>query len=93
LLIGGPNQSHKVNFKELPDMGKSSNKKDRCAAVNTFFEDFEKTFKPNGELQGTSLRRSAFFASLSVEGSADNVSHGLRLKKFFEESYMDLLSY
>jgi len=53
LLIGGPNQSHKVNFKELPDKGKRSNKKDRCAVVNIFFEDFEKTFKPSVELQGT----------------------------------------
>jgi hypothetical protein len=42
LLIGGPNQSHKVNFKELPTRGKVSNKKFRLPFVNPFFRKIQK---------------------------------------------------
>ena len=43
MLIGGPNQSHKVNFKEpLPLRGKISKKTFRFSAVNTFPEIFRK---------------------------------------------------
>jgi hypothetical protein len=49
-------------------MGKSSNKKDRCAAVNTFFEDFEKTFKPSVELQGTPFVVQRFLLRCPLKG-------------------------
>jgi hypothetical protein len=40
-LIGGPNQSHKVNFKELPVfLGKSSKKTFRVSLVNNFLRFF-----------------------------------------------------
>jgi hypothetical protein len=43
MLIGGPNQSHKVNFKEpLPLKGKISKKTFGFSAVNTFPEIFQK---------------------------------------------------
>jgi hypothetical protein len=46
MLIGGPNQSHKVNFKEpLPVMGKISKKTFRFISVNTFPEVFSKSFR------------------------------------------------
>jgi hypothetical protein len=45
LLIGGPNQSHKVNFKELPTKGKVSNKKFRPTFVNLFSENFRKNLR------------------------------------------------
>jgi hypothetical protein len=35
-LIGGPNQSHKVNFKEPPRRGKSSSKNFCVSSVNTY---------------------------------------------------------
>ena len=37
MLIGGPNQSHKVNFKELPFEGKSFSKDFGFLSVNRFF--------------------------------------------------------
>jgi len=42
LLIGGSNQSHKVNFKELPFRGKISIRDFPELAVNPFFEKFSK---------------------------------------------------
>jgi hypothetical protein len=43
MLIGGPNQSHKVNFKEpAPRRGKISKKTFGFSAVNTFPEFFRK---------------------------------------------------
>jgi len=42
LLIGGSNQSHKVNFKELPFRGKISMRDFSKVTVNTFFEKFSK---------------------------------------------------
>jgi hypothetical protein len=39
LLIGGPNQSHKVIFKELPDEGKSFSRLFFNPLVNTFSEE------------------------------------------------------
>ncbi len=44
-MIGGPNQSHKVNFKELPAEGKISNKNFRSPVVNLFSENFLKNFR------------------------------------------------
>ena len=46
MLIGGPNQSHKVNFKEpLPVKGKISKKTFAVCFVNTFPEKSEKSFE------------------------------------------------
>ena len=47
LLIGGPNQSHKVNFKELPLRGKISSKNFYLTVVNTFLENFLKELTAN----------------------------------------------
>jgi hypothetical protein len=44
LLIGGPNQSHKVNFKELLFRGKSSIKPFRVTFVKNFSETFFRNF-------------------------------------------------
>jgi len=45
MLIGGPNQSHKVNFKEpLPVKGKISKRTFAVCSVNTFPELVEKSF-------------------------------------------------
>ena len=45
MLIGGPNQSHKVNFKELlPFMGKIAKRSFAFCFVNTFPEFFWKSF-------------------------------------------------
>jgi len=45
MLIGGPNQSHKVNFKEpLPARGKISKKTFAFCFVNTFSELLEESF-------------------------------------------------
>ena len=45
MLIGGPNQSHKVNFKEpLPARGKISKKTFAFCSVNTFPDIFRKSF-------------------------------------------------
>ena len=41
-MIGGPNQSHKVNFKELPQRGKISSKNFCVSSVNTLFENIRK---------------------------------------------------
>ncbi len=41
-LIGGPNQSHKVNFKEPPHRGKISSKNLCVSSVNTYSEISEK---------------------------------------------------
>ena len=89
MLIGGPNQSHKVNFKELPDMGKSSNKKYRFVLVNNFFEDFKKTFKANWRTQGTFPSASGVFYCAVRDGSADNGNRGPMLKKFLPKRECD----
>jgi hypothetical protein len=47
MLIGGPNQSHKVNFKEpLPVMGKISKKTFHLLTVKTFSKYFRINFEP-----------------------------------------------
>jgi hypothetical protein len=49
MLIGGPNQSHKVNFKEpLPLKGKISKKTSAFLSVNTFSEKSEEIWKGTG---------------------------------------------
>jgi hypothetical protein len=40
-LIGGPNQSHKVNFKEPPHRGKISSKNLCVSSVNTYSKKIE----------------------------------------------------
>ena len=46
MLIGGPNQSYKVNFKEpLPVKGKISKRSFAFRFVNTFPEFSEKSFR------------------------------------------------
>ncbi len=96
LLIGGPNQSHKVNFKELPEVGKSSIRNYRFASVNTFFELFLKNFRRNFSEAAIFLRNSlrcpAFFIAPSAEGSADNETLGPGLKKFFQKSDIDSIN-
>ena len=48
MLIGGPNQSHKVNFKEpVPAKGKISKKTSAFCSVNTFPEKNEKSYGRN----------------------------------------------
>ena len=45
MLIGGPNQSHKVNFKEpVPLKGKIANRSFRFSFVNTFSRISKKSF-------------------------------------------------
>jgi hypothetical protein len=87
LLIGGPNQSHKVNFKELPDLGKSSNKKFSLLSVNPFPEYFEEIFGRNLEkrtaLSSPRFTSSSTFCRWAVMGG---------LNKNFEFSSVNLFS-
>ena len=87
LLIGGPNQSHKVNFKEPPSFeGKEEEDEFRFIRqeffrkISDFLRDFFGCF-----LQRTSFAGSAV-KTPSVEGSADNAVEGFGLKKFFYKS-------
>jgi hypothetical protein len=85
-LIGGPNQSHRVNFKEPFPWGKRSKRTDRRTVVNHFF----------GEISGTRFflaRRSIFKESrapqlltAAANGSADNGNRGFAFKRFLQES-------
>ena len=64
MMIGGPNQSHKVNFKELPAEGKSFIKIFLASFVNTFSKDFRKIFSKDFKRSLLVSRRTVFSAAL-----------------------------
>ena len=86
LLIGGPNQSHKVNFKELPVEGKSFSKNFGFLSVNNFSEHLD-ALKTSGK-----NRAFASFDCLGVgsrtipiEGKGDGATWHRLCKSFFED--------
>jgi hypothetical protein len=72
-LIGGPNQSHKVNFKEPPHWGKISSKNFCVSPVNTYCKVSEKTLA-GGPLLAVldSPHRPAFAGGPRIEGRAEH---------------------
>jgi hypothetical protein len=72
-LIGGPNQSHKVNFKEPPHWGKISSKNFCVSPVNTYCKVSEKTLA-EGPLLAVldSPHRPAFAGGPRIEGRAEH---------------------
>lgn len=88
LLIGGPNQSHKVNFKELPTRGKVSTKKFAGRFVNLFSEKIsEKNLRRNRTL--LSLIRHVFdFRRRAVLGGSKENSFTDSVN-IFSEDFLD----
>lgn len=92
LLIGGPNQSHKVNFKEPPFRGKRISRNFFFSSVNSFSENFlrfskeksqkEQSFSPPSDTS-FGLRRPT-----SIEGKGDGASCD-HLRKSFLADFPD----
>jgi hypothetical protein len=82
-LIGGPNQSHKVNFKELPQRGKISSKNLCVSSVNTYSKNPERM--PTEELLLAGLdssHRLDFSSGPRIEGRAEHATKGGSFKSF-----------
>lgn len=62
-MIGGPNQSHKVNFKELPDWGKRTSTKKTKSCVNLFSDFSQKKRRSAQRTFCPSSRRGDRFRS------------------------------
>jgi hypothetical protein len=80
-LIGGPNQSHKVNFKELPDEGKISSKVFLSTPVNYFSNYFQKCAERVIFCRPV-LFVAANFAGPFAAGRAENARWGFQFKTF-----------
>ncbi len=75
MLIGGPNQSHKVNFKEpAPLRGKISKKTFRFSAVNTFPEFFRKKCWEGTPVFSFRCISPAMRREVLTEGTAENAN-------------------
>ena len=86
LLIGGPNQSHKVNFKEPPFRGKRLNKPDRYAFVKKLSEV---SFRNFPETQGRLVKEllSPAFHSRFPKRKSSNRHFPLRIVKNLSEDF------
>lgn len=93
MLIGGPNQSHKVNFKEpLPRRGKISKKTFRFFFVNTFPEVFRKKFWKERLAYGPFDRPRRFCDAVLTEGTAEH-ANALWLFKIFLLGFLTKIPY
>jgi hypothetical protein len=82
-LIGGPNQSHKVNFKEPPQRGKISSKNLCVSSVNTYSGNPEIFLTEELLLAGLdSSHRPVFAGSPRIEGRAEHVPMCSLFKSF-----------
>ena len=88
LLIGGPNQSHKVNFKELPVQGKSFSKHFGHFSVNTFSGKifrFPKWNRGKNRILTSFAHRRYFLSDDLIEGKGDGASCDHLRKPFFAD--------
>gem|GEM_PF-1450530 len=94
LLIGGSNQSHKVNFKELPFRGKISMRNFSKATVNSFFEKFSKK-EPTalGKIPPPNSSSEAFRGPRRSDGSAESASSVDAFKLFLSEILKIILTH
>jgi hypothetical protein len=80
-LIGGPNQSHKVNFKEPPRWGKISSKNFCVSSVNTYSKISEKILAEEQLLAVLdSSHHPVLAGSPRIEGRAEHA----RLRRLFK---------
>lgn len=90
MLIGGPNQSYKVNFKEpLPAMGKISKKTSAFWSVNSFPEEFEKRYGRNAFAFLVPRPPHHVERDKLIEGIAENANCLLLIKIFLIKKLMD----
>ena len=83
MLIGGPNQSHKVNFKEpLPVKGKMFKRTFVICFVNTFPEIFRKSFEGTTISKTPSNLSLLIFQETLTEGSREHVKAIFLIKIF-----------
>jgi hypothetical protein len=83
MLIGGPNQSYKVNFKEpLPRRGKISKKTSAFAFVNTFSEKTRKNVERNVEPSRPFNLHRRDDREVLIEGIAENAIWVFLIKFF-----------
>lgn len=86
MLIGGPNQSHKVNFKEpLPARGKISKKTFAFCSVNTFPELIRKSFRKERRFLGDLFSWPDGGRVLLNEGIAEHENCIFIIKTFLDK--------
>ena len=87
-MIGGPNQSHKVIFKDLPFWGKTKSQSIAAGVVKKFSDKFERFFRTSNwkELRSPSpVQPPCFFhGGQSGEGGRDGANHQKPCKHFFD---------
>lgn len=93
MLIGGPNQSHKVNFKEpLPLQGKISKKTFAFCTVNTFPVLFEKNVGNEHEVFLNLQSPVSVMLTQMTEGTAENANCIFLIKIFLLKKTNELIS-
>ena len=83
LLIGGPNQSHKVNFKEPSHQGKRVRKNSFRSSVNTFSKNFFWKRSPRPACTALVLHCCQHFCGQMNRGSAEHVNCLAWFKSYF----------
>jgi hypothetical protein len=68
-LIGGPNQSHKVNFKEPPNEGKRTSKNFFGTIVNIFSRNSENFLTKSFQKNASSMFPLGIPVGLLIEGT------------------------
>jgi hypothetical protein len=85
MLIGGPNQSHKVNFKEpVPVKGKISKRTFAFCSVNTFPEFFRKKFCEGTLFSQAPCSSHLLLSSTTSEGRAEHGNCSFVIKIFLD---------
>ena len=91
MLIGGPNQSHKVNFKEPPlKRGKISKRTFAFCSVNPFPETFEKSFVKEPSASRFFARLARDHCEVLNAWSREHVNPVFIIKTFLEKNLMIL---
>jgi hypothetical protein len=86
MLIGGPNQSYKVNFKEpLPARGKISKRTFAFCSVNPFPENIRKSFGKERWFLGHFVRLARVWHEVLNEGIAEHGNCIFLIKTFLEK--------
>ncbi len=93
MLIGGPNQSHKVNFKEpLPVRGKISKRTFAFCSVNPFPEISEKSFVKERLCSRFLRSPRPRLALVLSKRNRKHANHVFLIKTFLDKKLMPLFS-
>ena len=85
-MIGGPNQSHKVNFKEpLPARGKISKRTFAFFSVNPFPEKIRKKFWKGTPFSPPFVHLTRVFRERFTEGIAEHGNCIFLIKTFLDK--------